>query len=80
MYESELEAELEDLIALLSESDLETEAEMFSPAPTGPIFDVACAGCADQCVACPDGQCAHVQLMAADVARFCFKPSSKRSN
>ena len=61
MYEaeSELEAELEDLISLLSENDLAAEAEMFSPAPTGPIFDVACTGCADgQCVACPDGSCA----------------------
>jgi len=57
--ELELEAELEDLMARLDESDLEAEAEMFSPAATGPIFDVACAGCAaGQCVACPDGQCA----------------------
>src|SRR5579859_7253306 len=57
--ESELEAELEDLISLLSENDLAAEAEMFGPAPTGPIFDVACTGCANgQCVVCPDGNCA----------------------
>lgn len=64
MYEAEfeLEAELEDLMAVLAESDLESEAEMFTPAvavSTGPIFDVACTGCANgQCVACDDGQCA----------------------
>jgi len=57
--ELELEAELEDLMAMLSESNLEAESEQFTPAATGPIFDVACTGCAEgQCVACGDGQCA----------------------
>lgn len=61
--ELELEDELEELMALLSESDLGAEAELFSLATPsvirGPIFDVACTGCAaGQCVACPDGQCA----------------------
>jgi len=58
-FELELEGELEDLMSVLAESELESEAEMFAPAATGPIFDVACAGCAaGQCTACPDGQCA----------------------
>ena len=59
----ELEAELEEVMKVLARSDLESEAEMFSPpvptASSGPIFEVACAGCAaGQCVACPDGACA----------------------
>ncbi len=61
--ELELEAELSKVMRILARSDLESEAEMFAPAiPTvggGPIFDIACAGCAaGQCVACPDGACA----------------------
>jgi len=62
MYEAEfeLEAELEDLMAGLAESDLEWEAEQFAPpAVSGPIFDLQCTGCAPgQCVACQDGSCA----------------------
>jgi hypothetical protein len=55
--ELELEAELEELMSILTVSDLEAEAEMFAPAP-GPIFDVACTGCAEgQCVPCQGGQC-----------------------
>jgi|SRR5215469_5723734 len=61
--EAELEAELEDLMAVLSNANLESEMEMFAPAAPnvrrGPIFDVACTGCVGgQCIACPDGQCA----------------------
>jgi hypothetical protein len=58
--EVELEAELENLMVLLSESELESEAERFSPPAThGPLFDLACGNCADgQCVPCPDGFCA----------------------
>lgn len=60
--ELEFEAELEDLMSLLERSDLETEAEMFSPPPVvihGPLFDLACGGCANgQCVPCPDKFCA----------------------
>jgi hypothetical protein len=58
--ELEFEAELEDLVNTLLDTDLESEAEMFAPAAIrGPIFDVACTGCAaGQCTACPDGQCA----------------------
>ena len=40
-FELELEGELEDLMSVLAESELESEAEMFAPAATGPIFDVA---------------------------------------
>jgi Lysine-specific metallo-endopeptidase len=58
-FELELEAELEDLMDVLMESNLEAEAEMFSPSTTGPLFDLACTGCADgQCVPCPDAACA----------------------
>lgn len=60
--ELELESELSKVMRILEESNLEAEAEMFAPAPSvsrGPIFDVACSGCAaGQCVACPDGLCA----------------------
>jgi hypothetical protein len=57
--EHELESELEELMSMLAESDLEAEAEIFAPAgPTGPIFDVACTGCAGgQCVPCQSGLC-----------------------
>jgi hypothetical protein len=56
----EFQAELEDLMSILAESNLEAEAEMFAPpAPKGPIFDLTCTGCKDgECIACPDGQCA----------------------
>jgi len=56
--EVELEAELAKLMRVLERSDLESEAEMYTPAATGPIFDVACTGCADgQCVPCQSGLC-----------------------
>src|SRR5258708_2524730 len=61
--ELELEAELREVMKVLARSDLESEAEVFASPVTaasgGPIFEVACAGCAaGQCVACPDGLCA----------------------
>src|SRR5882724_5108419 len=58
----ELENELREVMRILERSDLESEAEMFMPpVPTarrGPIFEVACTGCAvGQCVACLSGLC-----------------------
>ena len=62
-FEFEFQAELEDLMAALSESNLESEAELFAPAVTGPIFDLACTGCtAGQCAVCPDAMCAACPL------------------
>jgi len=56
--ELELEAELNKLMRVLERSDLESEAEMYTPPATGPIFDVACTGCGGgQCVPCQSGQC-----------------------
>lgn len=56
--EFELEAELNRLMKVLERSDLDSEAEMYSPAATGPLFDLACTGCAGgQCVPCASGLC-----------------------
>ncbi len=56
--EFELEAELNRLMKVLERSDLESEAERYAPAATGPIFDLACTGCAGgQCVPCASGLC-----------------------
>ena len=56
--EVELEAELNVLMRALGRSDLESEAEMYSPSATGPLFDLACTGCAaGQCVPCQSGLC-----------------------
>jgi hypothetical protein len=61
--EFELEAELNRLMTVLERSDLESEAEMFGPAATGPLFDLACAGCAaGQCVPCTSGLCVACPL------------------
>ena len=56
--EVELEAELNALMRALGRSDLESEAELYTPSATGPLFDLACTGCAaGQCVPCQSGLC-----------------------
>jgi len=60
MYEAELEfeAELRNLMRVLGRSNLESEAEMYAPAAKGPLFDLACTGCAPgQCVPCQSRLC-----------------------
>jgi len=64
---SEFEAELEDLMSVLSASDMESEAEMFTAQVRGPIFDLQCTACAaGQCVACQDAHCAACPVMNGD--------------
>ena len=61
----ELEAELEDLMALLASSDLQAEAEVFAVPRL--VFDLQCAACADgQCVACQDQHCAACPVARGD--------------
>ena len=66
MYESEfeLEAELEELMAVLAGSNLESEADMFAPPVPMPLFDVQCMNCeAGECVPCREPPCVECPLL-----------------
>jgi hypothetical protein len=71
--ELEFEEELSSLMEALARSDLEAEAEQYTPSATGPLFDVACTGCAaGQCVVCQSGACTACPVAGGACRRIVF--------